>query len=148
MRRVRVRGHRTYTTNGNRISFVVWGWRCLVCNDVGGSACDWRSAYDEGDAHARFCSGTPLRLIYAVRLPAWNWYIDPIVVQGIPGTSHEVEAADSSMAVRYMNFPMGTSVDRQAAVVVKDGKNGLRVMDMTPNAAMSYRQSWLQAENV
>lgn len=148
MKRVRVRGHRTYTTNGeHKIDFTVWGWRCLVCNEAGGSACDWRSAYDEGNAHARACNGTPLQLIYAVRGPSWNWFTDPIVAHGIPGTSHEAEAADSSMAVRYMSFAMGASMDRQAAVVIKDGKNGVRVLDMTPVAAQWYRQNWLQAEN-
>lgn len=148
MKRVRVRGHRTRTESGrHKIDFTIWGWRCLVCNDAGGSGCDWRSAYDEGNAHARACNGTPLQLIYAVRLPTWGWYIDPMVIHGIPGTSHEVEAADSPMAVRYMNFAADTSVDRQAAVVVKDGKNDVRVLDMTPNAAMCYRQNWLQAEN-
>lgn len=152
MSRVVVRGHRTWvqgsgSDTAHTNSFTIWEWHCLSCGQHG-TEMSWRFSYADADYHARRCNKKPIRLVYAVRLPNYMWYTDPCFVQGIPGTDGEAEVEASFMAVRYMDFPHNAPRDRQAAVVVKVASRSgvLRVLDMTPAAAMAYRQAWLTTE--
>lgn len=141
--RVKVKGHPAYAEIGDRtIRIVVWGWRCPNCAKHGAETALAR-ACDEGRKHAKSCDKKPVQLVYAVRSPTYQWYTDPCFVQGDPGTDREAEVEASPMAVRYRDFPYDAPRDRAAAVVVKvPGRPGvLLVLDMTPAAAMQYRQA-------
>lgn len=132
------------TLGGKPFTVTLWSWSCPRCG-AWGCTPGWRGIYEEGRAHAQECREAPVQLIYAVRLPSYTWWTDPEAVYGIPLTSHEVNTEDPRLAVKYMDFPQNHPRDRQAAIVAHTS-SGIRALDMTPAAAMKYREEWEHAE--